>query len=343
MNWIKHHSIKEVPITLWQKIGEGNPCLSYEFMEIVESLHPKDRFCYAILYDEHKLVGIAFYYVFNTLPSIFRRFSIGNILMTGTFETYGRHYWFDKNQINEHDFLNQIWLLLKQENVLAYIIRDYVTNYFSIDSFFYNNCFVHIKPYAVSFIEIPEDCLTLNDYFYLFCSKKHRNTYKRLLKERSNQNISFEIEYDFDANIDRLYNLYLNVNKKANEFKSSPIPQLFFESLKKEFGNNCFCIIMKYNNHDIIGFVLVIQNEYMMIPFLMGIDYKYRSLHVWHNLTLECLRYAIDNRIKEIDLGLTNYELKKRLGAKKYDINMLARFRNNIINKYFNFTLSKLI
>lgn len=343
MTWIKYNSLKEVPINLWQKIGTNNPCLSYEFMDIVESMHPNDHFCYAILYDGGNIEGIAFYYIFNALPSVFSHVSVGKILMTGTFETYGRHYWFDDNLINEHAFLEQVWLLIKKEKVLAYIIRDYVTNKFAISSFFYDNGFVHIKPYAVSLIKIPDNCSGLDDYLHLSLTKKHRNTYKRLLRERSIQNTSLGLEYDFDTNIERLYRLYLNVNKKANEFKSSPIPQTFFISLKRKFGKNCFCIVMKNRKNDIVGFVLVIQNNYMMIPFLMGIDYNYRSLHIWHNLTLECIKYAIDNQIKEIDLGLTNYELKKRLGAKKYDINMLARFRSNIINRYFNFALSKLI
>lgn len=306
-------------------------------------MHPKDYFCYAILYNGDNIEGIVFYYIFNALPSAFSCVSVGKILMTGTFETYGRHYWFDDNLINEHAFWEQVWLLIKKEKVLAYIIRDYVTNKFTINTFFNDNGFVHIKPYAVSLIKIPDNCSKLDDYLHLSLTKKHRNTYKRLLRERSIQNTSFCLEYDFDTDIERLYRLYLNVNKRANEFKSSPIPQSFFVSLKREFGKNCFCVIMKNSKNDIVGFVLVIRNNYMMIPFLMGIDYNYRSLHIWHNLTLECIKYAIDNQIKEIDLGLTNYELKKRLGAKKYDINMLARFRNNTINRYFNFVLSKLI
>lgn len=343
MNWIKHNSIQDVPVSLWQKIGANNPCLSHKFMAIVESLHPKDHFCYAILYDRDNIEGIAFYYIFNALPSVLNHIPVGKVLMTGTFETYGCHYWFDDSLINEQAFLKEVWLLIKKEKVLAYIIRDYVTNKFTISPLLNDNGFVHIKPYAVSLIEIPNNCSGLYDYFHLALTKKHRNTYKRLLRERSIQNTSFCLKYDFDTDIERLYRLYLNVNKKANEFKSSPIPQLFFISLKREFGKNCFCIVMKNSNSDIVGFVLVIQNNYTMIPFLMGIDYNYRSLHIWHNLTLECVRYAIDNKIKRIDLGLTNYELKKRLGAKKYDINMLARFRNNTINHYFNFALSKLI
>lgn len=70
MNWIKYNTIEKIPTGLWDKIGKHNPCLSYEFMSIVEELHPNDHFCYAILYKHNKVIGIGFYYVFNILPSI---------------------------------------------------------------------------------------------------------------------------------------------------------------------------------------------------------------------------------------------------------------------------------
>lgn len=342
MNWIKYNTIEKIPTGLWDKIGKHNPCLSYEFMSIVEKLHPNDLFCYAILHKHNKVIGIAFYYVFNILPSIFNRLSLGKILMTGTFETYGRHFWYDDVLIKEDEFFESFWQLIRAENVLAFIIRDFVTNEFVINPFFAKEDFVHISPYSISWITIPDGCSKLDEYLYLTLTKKHRNTYKRILKERQNQNISFEIDYEFDKHLKRLYALYLNVNKNAREFKSAPIPLIFFSQLKSHFGNNCFCILMRDENQ-IIGFVLVIQNENIIIPFLMGIDYEYREFHVWHNLTIESIRYAIDNNKKEIDLGLTNFELKKRLGAAKIEINMLARFKNTFINRHFKSALSKLI
>lgn len=342
MNWIKYSKIEEIPSELWNKIGKNNPCLSYEFMSIVEELHPKDRFCYAILYKGSSIIGIGFYYVFNTLPNIFKHVSVGKILMTGTFETYGRHFWYDDKIINETEFLEIFWQLISKEKVLAFIIRDYVTNDLVIAPFFTRTSFVQIKPYSISWITIPKNCLELDEYLYLSLTKKHRNTYKRILRERQIQDISFEIEYDFDRHLKSLYALYLNVNKKANEFKSAPIPQIFFSRLKHHFGDNCFCIVMR-KQEQIVGFVLIIQNENLIIPFLMGIDYNHRESHIWHNLTIESIRYAIDNRKEGIDLGLTNFELKKRLGAKKIEINMFARFRNKFINRYFKSSLSKLI
>ena len=135
------------------------------------------------------------------------------------------------------------------------------------------------------------------------------------------------------------------ISMSINELKNSKVRlflQVFFTGLERKFGHNCFCIIMSVGNKD-IGFVLIIQGTDIIIPFLMGIDYKYRELHVWHNLTIECVRYAIETRVTNIDLGLTNFELKKRLGAKKININMFARFKNNVVNRFCKSFLSKLL
>lgn len=65
MNWIEYHSIKELPETIWAKIAGDNPCLSADFMEIVENLHPKDSYNYAVLYDNKEVVGVIFLLYFQ--------------------------------------------------------------------------------------------------------------------------------------------------------------------------------------------------------------------------------------------------------------------------------------
>lgn len=105
MNWIEYHSIKELPETIWAKIAGDNPCLSADFMEIVENLHPKDSYNYAVLYDNKEVVGVIFYSIFNALSSTLMKLSIGRVLMTGTFETYGKHWWYNTSYISECVFL----------------------------------------------------------------------------------------------------------------------------------------------------------------------------------------------------------------------------------------------
>lgn len=341
MKWKEFNSIKDIPATLWSNIENGYPCLSYDFMGIVESIHPKDSFNYAILYKDDTIVGISFYYIFNALPSVLKKLPLGRILMTGTFETYGKHWWYDASLITECEFLESFWTLIKRHKVAAFIYRDYVSNECTTNQFYENYRFRHLIPYSSASIEIQKDCNNLNDFFSGM-AKKHRNMYKKFIRQRESQNTTFRIEYDIKNNLGKLYQLYLNVHNHASEFKSPAIPTSFFTMLEERLKEDCFCIVMSKNEED-IGFVLMIQGHDIVIPFLMGINYNYRELHVWHNLTIECVKYTIESGRKYIDLGLTNYQLKKRLGAKETDIHMFGRLKNNFINRYCNSVIEKLL
>lgn len=341
MEWSCFYTIHDFDAELWSKVSKGNPCLSYNFMSIVESLHPTDKFCYLTLQHRDTIVGVAFYYITNPLPSFLRWIKMVNILMTGTYETYGCHYWYDSNVLSEDTFLEELWIIIKKERPFAYIIRDYVTNSYSQESFFAKHFFRHIIPYSVSKISIQEKYSDIDVYLQTL-PKKHRNTYRKIIRERQTQNLRIDEVYDIENHISELYPLYLNVNKRAKEFKTPPLHTSFFLQLQHAFGSNCLCLRLIQDNNT-IGFVLIIKGKHEIIPFLMGINYDYRHLHVWHNLTIECISYAIRENYTKIDLGLTNYELKKRLGAKKIAINMQARFRNSLLNRMFNPILDNLI
>lgn len=341
MEWNCFYTIHDFDAELWSRVSKGNPCLSYDFMAIVESLHPKDKFCYLTLQDRNTIVGVAFYYITNPLPSFLSWITFANILMTGTYETYGCHYWYNSDILSEDNFLEKLWTVIKKEYSFAYVIRDYVSNSYNQESFFAKYYFRHITPYSVSILSIPESCTDINIYLQTL-KKKHRNTYRKILRERKTQNIWIDEIYDIKNHISELYPLYLNVNKRAKEFKTQPLDVKFFLQLQQTFDHNCLCLSL-IHNYNIIGFVLIIKGVKEITPFLMGINYEYRHLHVWHNLTIECINYAIKENFTKIDLGLTNYELKKRLGAKQIVINMQARFRNSLINRIFNPILEKLI
>ena len=339
--WKCYNSIREIPEAIWNKVANGNVCLSYSFLNIIERINPKDEINYYLLYHSKILIGIGFCYVkrLNFVPGL-KNFSI-KLLMTGTFQTYGQHYWFDETYITENDFLSKFYIELKKKKPFVTVIRDYVEDEHDMAkiSFFKDNKFRCICPYSVALIRLNRQYINLDEYLSTL-KKKHRNFYKKVLREREKYDLS--VEFNNKLNIEQIYPLYLNVNAHAKEFKSNALPKEFFELISSSMNNHSCCIVLRHNDK-LIGFILLFEDANQVVPYLLGIDYDYRKENVWYNLTLEAIKYAITNNKKLIDLGLTSLDIKQRLGAKKHGIYMYAKFENNFFNrllgKYLNHIL----
>lgn len=340
--WKKFKSIQDLPENIWdEKISGGGVCLSEAFMKVIEKTNPDDSFIYYAAYKENKIVGVGFAYVKRLYfhPSL--KLIYTKILMTGTLQTYGKHYWFDSDVLNEHAFLTLFLKELNKEKVLAFIVRDYVGDdcHSNIITMFKKKYFSHIAPYGVALIKLNNTYENIYQYLGSL-KKKHRNAYKKILKERDVEKLHFSYQSEID--VDLLYPLYLSVNSNSNEFKTDPLPKKFFHFIKSDMGEHLLVILLKYNEK-VIGFVLIFEDDEQIVPFLMGIDYDYREKRVWHNLTLEAIIYAIKKKKKEVDLGLTGFEMKKRLGAVRYEIHMFVRFKSRLLNKTSSKLLKKII
>ena len=344
MHWEKYSSVRQLPSNIWSKVAGNNPCLSPEFMSAIEETHDTDTFRYWVCYEKEQIVGVFFYCIRDLInfPRRIRKVlpSIA-ILMTGTYETYGKHYWFDESYFTEQKFLEIIISIICKEKSMIYVVRDFVEEQHRVMDVFLAKNYFHISPYSTSWLYISTEITNLREYLYSLC-KKHRNMYLKFIRQRQMQGVKFDYIDDYVSIIPSIYHLYLNVNNNAKEFKTTPFSINFFEKLKDIYKGNCFLIVMKVND-SFAGFVLLIQGENEIVPFLMGIDYSYRDEHVWHNLVLECISYAIDIGKEKIDLGLTNFSLKKRLGASKFGIHMYAKFRNPVLNRILGKYIYKLI
>jgi hypothetical protein len=339
-NWIKHTSIKDLPDGIWDiKIAHGNASISASFMDIVEKINKHDIFFYFIVSDSiGHIVGIAFAYrkKFSIWGSKKKNIPIDiciPILMTATLETYGKHYWFDSNYYTEEVFLGELYTQLEQISSPIIMIRDYVDENFdkNIINYFNINRFIQIKSQDVFYINLKNKVINnINDYLSTL-KKKHRNDYKNILSNRDKQGLKLQHICNISEHIDYLYPLYLNVNSKAKDFVTEPLPIDFFKLINQDTHVNSHSIIL-WKDNIIIGFILSLEDDRQIVPFLMGMDYSMLEYDIWKNLLLECIDYAILKQKEKIDLGLTNPAMKLRLGAEKYGINMFARFKSNTAN-----------
>lgn len=340
ITWTKYSHIKELPAGAWNNIADDNICLSEIFMEAIEKTHVSDKFSYYVIYFNNKIIGVAFAYISNIALCRFLPINL-KIIMTGTYQTYGRHYWYNPIYFDEETFLCLLYRILRKENFAIIIVRDFLGS--KVDSslceMFSRIKFKKIIPYSSSFIYVDQSCNSIWDY--LMCvKKKHRNTYKKILNQRASLGISVKYSRHFDIN--ELYCLYENVNERATEYTMNLLPREFFEILNNTMHEKMM-VIKLIKNETSIGFVLIFEDSNIITPYLLGINYGYKDCNVWHNLALESITYAINKNKRIIDLGLTSFEIKKRLGATKVEINMFVRLKNALLNKLFGDKLKNII
>lgn len=102
------------------------------------------------------------------------------------------------------------------------------------------------------------------------------------------------------------------------------------------------CIILRTGSDEIIGFILCFETDKLLVPFLMGGNTT-SELHVWHTLTLNAIKYAIESNKEEVDLGITNSSMKKRLSANSIPLIAYAQFKNKVVNFMFKRLIKKII
>lgn len=340
ITWTKYSHIKELPTGIWSHVANDNVCLSESFMDAIEKTNVSDSFFYYIVYYNKEIAGVAFAYKSNIAICRFVPIKM-KIIMTGTYQTYGRHYWYNPTYFDEDTFMCFLFSILRKEKSSIIIVRDFMgTNVdVCIQKLFSKLGFIKITPYSSSFIYVSQSCSSIWDY--LMCvKKKHRNTYKKILNQRVSLGITVEYSRQFDVN--ELYDLYKNVSERATEYTTALLPRDFFEILNNTMHENMM-IIKLCKEEKVIGFVLIFEDSNIITPYLMGINYSYKDCNVWHNLALESISYAINQNKRILDLGLTSFEIKKRLGASKVRINMFVRFKNVVLNKLFGDKLKNII
>lgn len=351
IEWNIYKSLNDYDTSLWdERVAKKKPFLSSQFLEVIEKTHTEDDFYYFIGKNNKTVVAIGFYYISkldlllkysrnNSLINLrkfipsFMKIKVG---MTGTWETYGKHFWYDESKMSYDVFNSQFYKTVNKicKRHLIMVWRDYLissrNNYSG-----QNKNLGFINANSVSFSKIIlEEGTTENSYFSSI-KKKHRTYMKKILRLREDQKLTIEFKKDYSDLIEStLYPLYANVNANAKEYQTSLIPKSFFINVKKVWKENTEVIIIKDVKNVIIAFVLLIKGENILNPFLMGMNHSKREFNLWYHCTWESIMYAVRNDITEIDLGATNFNMKQKLGAKKTENIVSLRFKNKFINPF---------
>lgn len=345
-------TLEEIDRKLWDSIIPSNSITkSYNFLLSVEqSMHIENQYWYILIFNHNELIAHTSLFTYHTkleevtkipLPasfiskirSCFPDFLTIKLLGCGTpIATCS-----DILTIKDLKYSNEVIKRLndvicdigKRQKVSMMMIRDFND---SLDG-----KVAHLKLYGykkieslpTSFVEIKWD--NFEEYVDSYKSKI-KVKMRRNLKRFYCNDIEVKLVDDFEPYVADMIKLYYNVYEKA-EYKFEKLNEEFLRCINLNLGNKSKAIIV-YKRHEIIGIELIVEDEDILRPLYVGLDYKYNEEHrLYFNMIYQIIKVGIELKKKYVELGQTCYYPKLKAGAEIGNLHMYIRFRNNLFNK----------
>lgn len=177
---------------------------------------------------------------------------------------------------------------------------------------------------------VIEEGWTYEDYLLTLPSKK-----RVFLKQVARQSLEKSLDLRFDEDVapltDELYPLYQAVSANASESKTPPLPPAYFRLVGQFIPNVRLLTIRKSSR--LIAFCLTFAYERSFKCLILGMDHAVAREHkLWYVIVNACVRFAMDNGMTLIDLGSTNYAMKRKFDPAKRDVAVSVRLRNRALN-----------
>ncbi|MEN8201967.1 MAG: GNAT family N-acetyltransferase [Bacteroidota bacterium] len=360
----RYRSLSEIDADLWDSVNVENSFFkSHKFLYLQEKAKVESGiFWYLLFYEDDHLVGACAISSFlisldlfldsrsqkaiTVVRFLFQGFMKIRILFCGTPLSIGKNSLLIAKPELGADILD--CLLVEMDRICS----EQKINYVSLKEFSEEETHWldrvmeagYIKCPSLPYVSMPVNWDSFTDYL-----SSLRHTYRRqimaslnkvdfgeLLPFPSRKHVRPQkpiIDYSSDHTCDpqRFYEMYLSVMDRA-EVKLEVLNQEFFNLLCNGMHSEIRMIIIRQKN-EVLASALLVQDQDSLVFLLVGLDYEKRDLHdVYFNLIYAILAYAIENKVKRLDLGQTSYYVKQRIGGTCTPMYFYLRSRNRLVN-----------
>jgi len=356
LDWKHYKSVSNFDDAFWKTtIGKKEAKLGKAVFSVIESLEGQN-FHYFLCFKNNNPIGLVFLNITtidlgaeikgilgNFLVKI-RKFKTNFLIiksaMTGTHGTIGKHWWYDPEEIDECEFVYSFLRMIENSNLNfpLLIFRDFLEEdtLLTKNSFnsFKKNGFFPIQYHPTTTLHLFQKSL---DQYIAGLNRKTRATIRKANSIAVAHNLTFEVIHDYSPIIDEIYPLYIETNNRAKELVVPALPKDFFLLVNNSKQLNSMCFIIRNNEKKIISFTLAWHINNSLNAFCLGFDYTINRdfLLIYQNY-LFLVKWSIMNNVKQIEMGMTNYFIKKRFGCILNPISFFIRFRNPVINLIFS-------
>jgi len=97
-------------------------------------------------------------------------------------------------------------------------------------------------------------------------------------------------------------------------------------------GSNTYALLLGTAADRIVGFLVLVEKGSVLCCGLCGMDHSVsKRYNTWYLLMLQAIKYGIQSRKSSVILGTTNYNMKRKLGARRYDLWISLRFTSRLL------------
>lgn len=353
-------SINEIDQTTWDSIiGKDNIISSYNFLKAIEESNINDcEFFYIVIYNNNTIIAHTCIFtitmdlfilskgiikkVINWIRKIFHGFFLINIIECGSPVALGNIISFS---IKENENVSEILeLIIKSMGTLAknnksklIIFRDYYKGDKIFDKEFLKNNFTRAN--NLPNVEIDIKWNSFNEYIGSL-RYNYRRSVKKCLSTLERENISIEYLYDYQDQAPVLKKLYQNCYNNAKEYRREILTEDFFDKINTYLSKKSMVILLK-KNEEVLGFSFFLLDDYTARLLYIGMNYeKNKEYLTYFNIFYSGLKFAIENNYKKIELGVTTYDFKLRIGGKIVSLYAYIKHQNKLLNLILKMTIS---
>ncbi|MFC3334199.1 peptidogalycan biosysnthesis protein [Flavobacterium palustre] len=358
-----YNSVPELP-TQWDDLATSTIFLNRKYLRILETAAPDNMICHFIaIFCNEEIIGIAVsqFLDLSQIPSfgerdsclrtkirnfVFKRFGskvliIGNNMLTGQ----------NAFAFNSKNPTKELVKLLKKatdslENILKKqgnkphltIFKDFSTTEIELFNIQEYDSFYRFSTQPNMIFNIKDSWHVFDDYISNK-NKKYRDQYKRARKKSegiSKKKMSLE---DILQYRERIFDLYLNVAKKA-AFNTFYLNENHFEIFKKNLKDH-FLFYGYFEDNTLIGFNTLIKNGSDIDTYFLGYDEDFQKEKMLYlNMLYDMIGYSINKKYRRIIFARTALEIKSSVGAKAVAMYGLIKHNNPFLNLFVSRTFS---
>lgn len=159
----------------------------------------------------------------------------------------------------------------------------------------------------------------------------HRRVFRRRRAAFARHAVTARVVADFAPLAEPLAGLWRQVHDRAREYRREVLPPAFFACLARELAGEASVLLLERQGRPLAFALLLREGDRLLWP-CCGLDYSAGGeCEVYFNLLYEMIFHAMRLGVREIDMGITTLDAKKRTGAAVRPLHMYMRHRNPIL------------